>query len=72
MTNHDHPDAAAVHGQPDGPTRYDHRDEAARAADAEEDRVVDAPLEQGAAELREQVTDAERRGELEDDPAAPR
>ncbi|HTE73448.1 MAG TPA: hypothetical protein VK640_09650 [Actinomycetes bacterium] len=72
MTSHDHPTAASGHLQPDGPTRYDHRDDAARAADAEEDRVIDGPLEEGAEDLREQVTDAERRGELEDDPAAPR
>ena len=52
--------------------RYDHRDEAARAADAAEDRVIDTPVEEGAADLREQVADAERRGDLEDDPAAPR
>jgi hypothetical protein len=72
MTNHDHPESASAHEQTGGPTRYDHRDEAARAADAEEDRVIDGPLEEGAAELREQVTDAERQGELTDDPAAPR
>jgi len=72
MTNHDRPDTAATHEQLDGPNRYDHRDEAARAADAEEDRVIDGPLEEGAAELRAQVTDAERHGDLEDDPAAPR
>ena len=71
MTNYDHPDASP-HQQAAGPTRYDHRDDAARAADAEEGRVIDAPLEEGAAELREQTADAERRGEVEDDPAAPR
>ena len=72
MTSHDHPTAASGDVQPDGPTRYDHRDDAARAADAEEDRVIDGPLEEGAAELREQTAEAERKGELEDDPAAPR
>jgi hypothetical protein len=72
MTSNDHPTAAAGDVQPDGPTRYDHRDDAARAADADEDRVIDGPLEEGAADLREQVTDAERRGDLENDPAAPR
>ena len=71
MTNHDHPESSALQ-QPDGPTRYDHRDDAARAADAEEGRVIDGPLEEGAAELREQTADAERRGELENDPTAPR
>lgn len=74
MTSNDHhPTGAAGDVQPDGPTRYDHRDDAARAADAaDEDRVIDGPLEEGAADLREQVTDAERRGDLENDPAAPR
>ena len=52
--------------------RYDHRDEADRAADASEDQVIDAPIQEGAAELREQVADAEERGELENDPSAPR
>ena len=71
MTSNDHPTASGD-VQPDGPTRYDHRDDAARAADAEENRVIDGPLEQGAAELREETRDAERRGEIEDDPGAPR
>ena len=72
MTSHDHPTAASGGVQPDRPTRYDHRDDAARAADAEEDSVIDGPLEEGAEDLREQVAEAERRGDLEDDPAAPR
>ena len=72
MTSSDHPTAPSGDVPPDGPTRYDHRDAAARAADAEEDRVIDGPLEKGAAELREQAAEAERRGELENDPAAPR
>jgi hypothetical protein len=72
MTSHDHPAAASGDPRPDGPTRYDHRDDAARAADADEDRVIDGPLEEGAAGLREQVSEAERRGDLENDPAAPR
>ena len=72
MTSSDHPTAPSGDEQPAGPTRYDHRDEAARAADAEEDRVIDGPLEKGAAELRERTTEAERRGELENDPAARR
>lgn len=72
MTSNDHPTSAAGDEHADGPTRYDHRDDAARAADAEEDRVIDGPLEKGAAELRDEATEAERRGELENDPAAPR
>ena len=72
MTSNDHPTSASGGGPADAPTRYDHRDGAARAADAEEDRVIDGPLEEGAAELREEAIDAERRGELENDPAAPR
>ena len=72
MTSNDHPTAAAGDVRPDGPSRYDHRDDAARAADSEEDRVIDGPLEKGAAELREETTEAERRGELENDPAVPR
>jgi hypothetical protein len=72
MTSHDHPTAASGTVQRDGPTRYDHRDDAARAADAEEDRVIDGPLQEGAEDQREQVTEAERRGDLENDPAAPR
>jgi hypothetical protein len=71
MTSKDHPTAASGDEQA-GPTRFDHRDDAARTADAGEDRVIDGPLEKGAAELREGVAEAERRGELEDDPAAPR
>jgi hypothetical protein len=72
MTSNDHPTAASGDEQAAGPTRFDHRDDAARAADAEEDRVIDGPLEKGAAELREGVAEAERRGELQNDPAAPR
>ena len=72
MTSSDHPTAASDDVPLDGPTRFDHRDEAARAADAEEERVIDGPLEKGAAELREQASEAERRGDLENDPAAPR
>ena len=71
MTSNDHPTAAAAE-RADGPSRYDHRDEAARVADAAEERVIDGPLEEGAAELREQATQAERRGDLPNDPAAPR
>jgi hypothetical protein len=72
MTSNDHPTAATGDELPARPSRYDHRDDAARAADATEDRVIDGPLAEGAAELRAQTADAESRGELENDPAAPR
>jgi hypothetical protein len=38
--------------------RYDHRDAEARAADAEEDEVIDAPVLDGADDLQVEATRA--------------
>ncbi len=51
--------------------RYDHRTADARAADAEEDQVLDSPLQTGASELRAEVAETAERGDLENDPLAP-
>jgi hypothetical protein len=48
--------------------RYDHRDAEARAADAEEDQVIDAPVLDGAEELQAEAT----RAAVEEDPGEPR
>ena len=49
--------------------RFDHRDAAAREADAAEDQTIDAPIESGAQELREKTQHDDERGEAADDPA---
>jgi hypothetical protein len=51
--------------------RYDHRTDEARAADAEEPMVIDHPLEEGAADLQQEVVEADREGDVEHDPAGP-
>jgi hypothetical protein len=38
--------------------RYDHRDAEARAADSQEDEVIDAPVLDGAEELQAEATRA--------------
>lgn len=50
--------------------RYDHRTDEARAADAAESEVIDAPIEPGAVELREEALEAQERAAREDDSAA--
>lgn len=50
--------------------RYDHRTDEARAADAAESEVIDAPIEPGAVELREEALAVEEHSAREDDSAA--
>ena len=51
--------------------RYDHRTAEDRATDADEDRVVDRPVQSGAADLRREVEEAAEEGDIDNDPSAP-
>jgi hypothetical protein len=51
--------------------RYDHRTPEARAADADEEAVLDQPLEPGASDLRAEAEQAVEQGRVEDDPSGP-
>jgi len=51
--------------------RYDHRTQEDRLTDADEDAVIDQPVQPGAAELRAEVAEAEKNGDLENDPSGP-
>ena len=46
--------------------RFDHRDAEARSQDSTEDAVIDAPLQDGAEEMREDAQRADERGEAPD------
>jgi hypothetical protein len=60
---------AAVDARPPMTDRYDHRAQEDRLVDAHEDAVIDQPIQPGAALLRAEVTEAERRGDLDNDPS---
>ena len=51
--------------------RFDHRDAAAREADAAEDTVMSSPMQDGAEEMREETHVADEKGEAEDEQDAP-
>jgi len=52
--------------------RFDHRDAEAREQDATEDAVIDAPLQDGAEEMRKKTQRADEEGEPPDDTSAER
>jgi hypothetical protein len=51
--------------------RFDHRTVEDRIKDRDEEEVIDQPVQPGAAHLRREVAEAERSGDVEDDPTGP-
>jgi hypothetical protein len=51
--------------------RFDHRTDEARIQDAGEEEVIEQPVQQGAADLRREVAEAEQHGDIENDPTGP-
>ena len=51
--------------------RFDHRTPEDRIEDANEDEVIDRPIQEGAADLRREVAEAEQHGDVENDPTKP-